>query len=124
GHARGGAGQRGLPGGVPGPHPRACRGAPPACPVQLRRGPETLTVRPGPFTAETLQKSALGLFAAAVLAAAWLSPRLVPFNMDEFSAYQPLGCHAYPLSGRYHLYREACHLYDLRLPFTDRFLPL
>lgn len=65
-----------------------------------------------------------GLLAAALLLVAALSPRLVPFDMDEFSAYQPLGCHAYPLSERYHVYREACHLYDLRLPFTSRFLPL
>jgi hypothetical protein len=62
--------------------------------------------------------------ALIVLGAAALSPARVPFNMDEFAAYHPLGCRAFPLSGSLHTYREACGLYDLRPPGAPGFLPL
>lgn len=65
-----------------------------------------------------------GVVATGLLLASALSSRVVPFNMDEFAAYHPLGCHAYPFSSRLHQYREGCHMYDLRLPFTERYLPL
>jgi hypothetical protein len=58
------------------------------------------------------------------MALAWTSPRWLPYNMDEFVHYQPLGCATAPLSERLGEFRESCHLYDLRLPFTDRPLPL
>ena len=59
-----------------------------------------------------------------LMALAWTSPRWLPYNMDEFVHYQPLGCATAPLSERLGEFRESCHLYDLRLPFTDRPLPL
>jgi hypothetical protein len=67
------------------------------------------------------------LFAVALafaLVLAWSSPRWLPYNMDEFVHYQPLGCATAPLSERLGEFRESCHLYDLRLPFGDRALPL
>lgn len=65
-----------------------------------------------------------GLGLVAVLGLAWSSPRWLPYNMDEFVHYQPLGCATAPLSERLGVFRESCQLYDLRLPFTDRALPL
>src|SRR6185503_8123138 len=62
--------------------------------------------------------------ALVVLGAAAFSPARVPFNMDEFAAYHPLGCRAFPRSGSLHAYREACGLYDLRPPGAREFLPL
>jgi hypothetical protein len=58
------------------------------------------------------------------LALAWSSPRWLPYNMDEFVHYQPLGCATAPLSERLGEFRESCHLYDLRLPLSERALPL
>ncbi len=62
--------------------------------------------------------------AAFLLVLAAFSPRWLPYNMDEFVHYQPLGCATAPLSDRLGVFRESCHLYDLRLPFTTRPLPL
>jgi hypothetical protein len=68
--------------------------------------------------------------AAALLAFAAVSPRLIPYCMDEFAHYQPLGCAAFPLTQHWSayregsLFREGCGAYDLRLPFTDTPLPL
>ncbi len=62
--------------------------------------------------------------AVVLLVVAWSSPRWLPYNMDEFVHYQPLGCATAPLSERLGEFRESCHLYDLRLPGTDHPLPL
>jgi hypothetical protein len=64
------------------------------------------------------------LTAAAVVAAGFLSPRVVPYNMDEFVHYHALGCAAYPLSRTLNAYREECGQYALRPPFSSAFLPL
>lgn len=61
---------------------------------------------------------------AALLAAAALSPRAVPFDMDEFVAYHALGCAAYPLSRQLNVYRERCVDDELRPPLSPRPLPL
>ncbi len=61
---------------------------------------------------------------AVLLAASALSPRLVPYNMDEFVHYHALGCASAPLQHGLPTFRDGCGLYDLRLPFTRRFLPL
>ena len=70
-------------------------------------------LRPGPL-----------LGAAAILTAAGLSPRVVPFDMDEFAAYHALGCAAYPLSRQLNVYREPCAEDELTLPLVSRPLPL
>src|SRR6185295_8058236 len=67
---------------------------------------------------------ALLLAATALLLLALLSPRWLPYNMDEFVHYQPLGCGSAPASDRLSVYREGCRLYDLRLPFTTTPLTL
>jgi hypothetical protein len=64
------------------------------------------------------------LAAAALLAAAVLSPRAVPFDMDEFVAYHALGCAAYPLSRQLNVYRERCVDDELAPPLSPRPLPL
>ena len=70
-------------------------------------------------------RSALPLLAAATLiAAAWLSPRAVPYNMDEFVHYQALACATLPQERGLPSFRDGCGLYDLRLPFTQAPLPL
>jgi hypothetical protein len=61
---------------------------------------------------------------ALVLTAGFLSPRVVPFDMDEFVAYHALGCAAFPLSRQYHVYREGCQEYGLKPPLLPSFLPL
>jgi hypothetical protein len=53
-----------------------------------------------------------------------LSPRLVPFSMDEFVHYHALGCGAFPLQREYPLGVEACGSYDLTPPGFTRPLPL
>lgn len=63
-------------------------------------------------------------FAVAIVTGAVLSPRVVPYSMDEFVHYHSLGCAAFPLSAAYNLHREACREYDLRLLGTRSFLPL
>jgi hypothetical protein len=62
--------------------------------------------------------------ATALLAAAALSPRAVPFDMDEFAAYHALGCAAYPLSRQLNVYRERCADDELSPPLWPRPLPL
>ncbi len=69
-------------------------------------------------------RAALLLAAAGLLLLAALSPRWLPYNMDEFVHYQPLGCSSAPLSERLSVYREGCRLYDLRLPLTATPLPV
>lgn len=59
-----------------------------------------------------------------LLLGAVFSPRIIPYDMDEFAHYQPLGCAEFPLSRAHNIYREACGQYDLRLPLTHTFLPL
>jgi len=72
-----------------------------------------LRPRPGPL-----------LGAAAILAAAALSPRAIPYDMDEFAAYHALGCAAYPLSRQLNVYRERCADDYLTPPLVSRPLPL
>lgn len=60
----------------------------------------------------------------ALLVLALVSPRFVPYNMDEFAHYHALGCAQFPVSQRLNVYREGCGQYDLRLPGTRTFLPL
>lgn len=55
---------------------------------------------------------------------AFLSPRAVPFNMDELVHYQPLGCATAPQQRELPLVRDGCGYHDLRLPGTASFLPL
>ncbi|MDM7916765.1 MAG: hypothetical protein ACE15D_01465 [Candidatus Eisenbacteria bacterium] len=62
------------------------------------------------------------LIALAALTIA--SPRLFPFNMDEFGHLAPVGWYAYPLNETLNDFREGSHLYDMRLPFTNVYLPL
>lgn len=64
------------------------------------------------------------LVCALVLAAAALSPRLWPYNMDEFSAYHVLGCLRSTLSLQYNDFDLGCQAFDLRLPGTSLWLPL
>ena len=59
-----------------------------------------------------------------LLVAAWLSPRAIPFNMDEFVHYHALGCATAPEQRGLPVFRDGCGLYDLRLPFTTTPLPL
>jgi hypothetical protein len=61
---------------------------------------------------------------AALLLAGWLSPRAVPYNMDEFVHYHALGCATAPQGPRLAASRDGCGLYDLRLPFSGTALPL
>ncbi len=62
--------------------------------------------------------------ALALLLAAGLSPRFVPFNMDELVHYHALGCATAPLARELPLIRDGCGYHDLRLPFTATYLPL
>jgi len=62
--------------------------------------------------------------ALALLAAAWFSPRVVPFNMDEFVHYHALGCATASHARELPSIRDGCGYYDLRLPFTGTPLPL
>lgn len=64
------------------------------------------------------------LLAALVLTFAFVSPGLIPYNMDEFSAYHVLGCKYNHLSDVYNTFAAGCAEYDLRLPGTSTFLPL
>jgi hypothetical protein len=67
---------------------------------------------------------AWSLGTAALVAAAALSPRALPFDMDEFVAYQPLGCATHPLTRQANTVREACGEYDLVVPFAATAWPL
>jgi hypothetical protein len=70
-------------------------------------------------------RSPLAMLAAAtLLVVAWLSPRAVPYNMDEFVHYQALACATLPQARDLPSFRDGCSLYDLRLPFTPAPLPL
>lgn len=64
------------------------------------------------------------LATVGVLALAVLSPRVLPYNMDEFVHYHALGCATAPLGEGLPSFRDGCGLYDLRLPFTRTWLPL
>ncbi len=65
------------------------------------------------------------LATAALLGLALLSPRVLPYNMDEFVHYQALACAAFPLSAQENQeFRGGCGQLDLRLPLTKTFLPL
>jgi len=59
-----------------------------------------------------------------LLVAAWLSPRAIPYNMDEFVHYHALGCATAELSRHLPLIRDGCGYYDLSVPFTSTPLPL
>lgn len=73
---------------------------------------------------------ATALACLALIGLAAVSPRLIPYCMDEFAHYHALGCATHPLTAKwsaYHegsLFREGCGSYDLRLPFTSTLLPL
>jgi hypothetical protein len=62
--------------------------------------------------------------ALALLAAAWLSPRAIPYNMDEFIHYHALACASATQAYTLPVIRDYCHYYDLTLPFTSTPLPL
>ncbi len=62
--------------------------------------------------------------AALLLAAAWASPRAIPYNMDEFVHYHALGCATAPLTRELPLIRDGCGYHDLALPLTRTPLPL
>jgi hypothetical protein len=64
------------------------------------------------------------LATAVLVAVAVASPQVLPYNMDEFVHYQALGCATAPLSQDLPAFRDGCGLYDLRLPFTQTWLPL
>lgn len=64
------------------------------------------------------------LLASTVLLLGVLSPRLVPYDMDEFTAFHPLGCALHPLTRELNVYRERCGEYDLSPPFLPWRLPL
>lgn len=64
------------------------------------------------------------LGALALLAAAWLSPRAIPYNMDEFVHYHALGCATATHARELPLIRDGCGWHDLSLPFTETPLPL
>jgi hypothetical protein len=59
-----------------------------------------------------------------LLGAAWLSPRVIPYNMDEFVHYHALGCATAERARELPTIRDGCGYYDLRLPFTSTPLPL
>ncbi len=62
--------------------------------------------------------------AALLLAAAWASPRAIPYDMDEFVHYHALGCAEAPLAREVPLIRDGCFYHDLALPLTRTLLPL
>jgi len=64
------------------------------------------------------------LAAALLSSLAWLSPRAIPYNMDEFVHYHALACATAPQERGLPPFRDGCGLYDLRLPFTSEPLPL
>ena len=68
--------------------------------------------------------AALVAGAALLLAGAWLSPRAIPYNMDEFVHYHALGCASAPRSRELPLIRDGCGYFDLRPPLGAGPLPL
>jgi hypothetical protein len=71
--------------------------------------------------ASVLTASSLGV---ALLAASWLSPHVVPYNMDEFVHYHALACATAPLQRGLPVFRDGCGLYDLRPPLATSAWPL
>jgi len=69
-------------------------------------------------------RAALVAGAGLLLTAAWLSPRVIPYNMDEFVHYHALGCASAPRARELPEIRDGCGFYDLRLPLTTVRLPL
>jgi hypothetical protein len=67
---------------------------------------------------------AVALGTAVLVAVAVSSPRVLPYNMDEFVHYHALGCATAPLGKDLPSFRDGCGLYDLRVPFTQTWLPL
>lgn len=65
-----------------------------------------------------------GCALAGLALVAALSPRLVPFSMDEFVHYTPLACAAHPETRALALGDEACGTYDLIPPWGGAALPL
>ena len=74
--------------------------------------------------APSKRTSLWALSALALLAAAWLSPRAIPYNMDEFVHYHALGCATSADTRALPSIRDGCGYFDLRLPFTSTPLPL
>jgi hypothetical protein len=70
------------------------------------------------------RKAGLAAGAALLLVAAWVSPRAIPYNMDEFVHYHALGCATAEFTRELPLIRDGCGYHDLRLPFTKTPLPL
>ena len=62
--------------------------------------------------------------AVALLAGVWFSPRVIPYNMDEFVHYHALGCATAANVQALPSIRDGCGYFDLRLPFTSTPLPL
>jgi len=65
--------------------------------------------------------------ALCLVVVTFFSPRLLPYNMDEFISYHQLGCfyrHDTSQTVIDNLQIEGCHKYDLRLPHTSQELPL
>lgn len=60
----------------------------------------------------------------ALLAVAWLSPRAIPYNMDEFVHYHALACAGAAQARELPTIRDGCGYYDLRPPLAGRPLPL
>ena len=69
-------------------------------------------------------RAGLSAGATLLLVAAWLSPRAVPYNMDEFVHYHALGCATAAPARALPVIRDGCGYFDLRLPFTRTPLPL
>lgn len=70
------------------------------------------------------RSAACAALALALLAAAWLSPRAIPYNMDEFIHYHALACASAAQAYALPVIRDYCHYYDLTLPLTTTPLPL
>lgn len=68
--------------------------------------------------------AALVAGAALLLAAAWLSPGAIPYNMDELVHYHALGCATAGGSRDLPPIRDGCGWFDLRPPFAPEPLPL
>jgi hypothetical protein len=60
----------------------------------------------------------------ALLALSWVSPRVIPYNMDEFVHYHALACATAPLQHGLPIFRDGCGLYDLRPPLAASAWPL
>ncbi len=70
------------------------------------------------------RRALAALLAVLLLAAAFLSPRAIPYDMDEFAPFHALGCAAHPLSRQFQAFREGCQAYGLRPPLLPVALPL